>query len=230
MILAYILLTSIPILLFGISPVNASLSDVDNIKPTDPIEPETDSPTKQSDKEGTRTNDLVKPEAGPQIQDETSTGTSQNANVTTSEKKPTLKVRPFINCALEPGTLCVGTQTADTILGGKYIDQIMGLAGSDWINGSGGHDSVVGHEGDDIIYGEEGNDILRGEEGSDKILGGGGMDQILGGPGDDIIFQVHDGFHDEDQIDCGEGNDEVRATSPSDVDYIKNCEKTGPIK
>ena len=229
MLLAFILL-AIPISLLGISTTEASISDLENTKPTNPIDPKTDSPTDQSGKEGTTTNDLSKAEAEPQTRDETDPETNGGNDITTSENKPTLKVRPFINCDLNPGPLCYGTQNADTILGGKYIDNIMGLGGNDWINGSGGPDFVVGYEGNDIIYGDEGNDMLNGAEGSDKILGGEGMDKISGGPGDDIIFQLHDGIQDEDQIDCGEGNDEVRATSPSDVDYIKNCEKTGPIK
>ena len=154
--------------------------------------------------------------------------TTQGANATTSEKEPNLKLRPFINCDLNPSVSCIGTQMSDTILGGKYQDHIMGLSGSDWINGSGGNDVVYGYGSDDIIYGDKGNDVLMGHEGSDKIFGGDGIDQISGGPGDDVIYQSHDGY--TDLIDCGPGNDEVRAATPLDVDGAQNCEKVKPYQ
>jgi Ca2+-binding RTX toxin-like protein len=217
------MMTCITTLFFAINDVDASLSDLDNLQPSGPIKPETESPAEQSD-EGAMTNDLGKPEEGAQTQDETGTETSQSADPTTSEKNPNLNVRPFINCDLSPSPSCVGTQMADTILGGKNPDQIMGLGGSDWINASGGNDFVVGAGHDDIIYGDEGNDILRGDEGSDRILGGDGQDEILGGPGDDKITHANAASSDfyTDSIDCGSGNDEVWITLG---DHQKNCEK-----
>jgi Ca2+-binding RTX toxin-like protein len=223
--LVFILLTSVPISLFGIGTTEASLSDLDNIKPTKPIEPETDSPTEQSDKEGTTTNDL--PEAGTETQDKTSTETNQGNDAITSEKDPNLKVRPFINCDLDPSASCVGTEMSDTILGGKYPDQIIGHGGGDWINASGGNDIVYGDGSDDIIYGDKGNDILNGNDGSDRIFGGDGIDQISGGTGDDRIFDGNGNIAEGsdnyiDSIDCGSGNDEAWMSLG---DHQKNCEK-----
>jgi hypothetical protein len=216
MILRFILLTFIPISLIGVSTAAASVSDLDNTKPTNPIGPETEPPTEQSDKEGIAPNDLVKSEAE----------TSQDNNAILSENDPNLKVRPFINCDLNPSIKCMGTEMSDTILGGKNQDQIVGLGGSDWINGSGGNDLIFGYGSNDIIYGDKGNDVLMGNDGADKIFGGYGFDQIQGGLGDDVIYQSHDGY--PDIIDCGPGNDEVRATAPMEVDSLQNCEKIKP--
>lgn len=43
------ILASLSVLFFEITPVQASLSDLDNIKPTDPIEPETGSPSQDEE-------------------------------------------------------------------------------------------------------------------------------------------------------------------------------------
>ena len=109
MIVAFILLTFIPISLLGISTAEASLSDLDNTKPTNPSGPNTDSPTEESGKDGATTDDLAKPEVGTQNQDETSTETSEGSDEGTSEEKPNLKVRPFINCDLNISPGCLGT-------------------------------------------------------------------------------------------------------------------------
>ena len=223
MILLFAFLT-ILISLLDISTAEASVSDLDNTKPTNPIDPKTESPTDQSGKENTINNDLAKPEAGTQNQDETGAETSGN-NEATSEEKPNLKLRPFINCDLNYSPSCIGTQMSDTILGGKYPDQIQGLGGSDWINASGGNDFVHGGGSNDIIYGEKGDDILYGDDGSDKIFGGFGSDQLFGGPADDKIFEGNGEEKSDfssDFIDCGSGNDEIWLSLG---DHQKDCEK-----
>ena len=210
-------------LFFAINDVEASLSDLDNTKPTNPIQPQTDSPKEESGKDGSGTNDLAIPKAD--TQDQTGPETSEGNNAMTSENEPNLKVKPIINCDLNYSPSCIGTQMSDTILGGKYPDQIAGFGGGDWINASEGVDIVRGGADNDIIYGDIGNDILYGDDGADKIFGGFGSDQIYGGPGNDRIFEGNGEEKSDfsnDFIDCGSGNDEIWLSLG---DSQKSCEK-----
>ena len=108
-----------------------------------------------------------------------------------------------------------GTQGPDTILG---------TDGVDWIDGRGGADCVDGGAGDDLL-----SDGTRGAAEQDTIIGGAGHDTIrlangddgvVSGDGDDVIDA---GNGRTDFIDCGAGNDVVRA----DIDdRTRDCERT----
>ncbi len=145
---------------------------------------------------------------------------------------------------------CRGTIEADSISGsgrGEFIDA---LAGNDTVDARAGNDSVLGREGQDTIHGGGGegaiaggpdNDTLFGDRRHDVLTGNGGSNQYFGGPGpdtlaaelslpgetetlsggtgDDLIV-TNDGV--EDDIDCGDGNDTVRA-DPFDK-VAPNCE------
>lgn len=134
----------------------------------------------------------------------------------------------------------------DKIYGGNGWDG--DLAGTGGLNGGDGNDYVYGGDGDDErIDGEAGNDKVNGGEGNDgigptndgdleggsgnnSVYGGGGDDQIdandslpgeveyiFGGANDDTIEAV-DG--EEDNIDCGPGNDTV--TADAGIDKVHN--------
>ncbi|WP_349601323.1 beta strand repeat-containing protein [Azospirillum argentinense] len=86
----------------------------------------------------------------------------------------------------------IGTDLADTLVGGVDRHRIVGLGG------------------DDSLVGGAGNDLLEGGAGADTLDGGAGGDTMMGGAGDDIYIV-------DDLRDCvseasGGGIDEVRTT------------------
>jgi Ca2+-binding RTX toxin-like protein len=126
----------------------------------------------------------------------------------------------------------------DDVVGRVETDQFFGDAGNDLLDGDEGDDSLIGGTGDDrllggfgadsldggigndILFGEQGNDNLDGGSFDDVLNGGAGRDIIRGGTGDDTINAV-DG--ERDIIDCGLGQDNVRADAMDVVD--RNCER-----
>lgn len=90
----------------------------------------------------------------------------------------------------------IGTDFADTIVGGPGDEFIFGGAGNDILNGAGGNDYLVGGHGNDVIDGGSGDDIILGSKGHNELSGGAGNDTINtgdhtstvdGGTGDDLI-------------------------------------------
>jgi Ca2+-binding RTX toxin-like protein len=77
------------------------------------------------------------------------------------------------------------------------------------LNGAGGNDKLIGHKGDGV---------LKGGGGKDTIIDTGGNDVIKGGGGRDVIH-AKDGQR--DLIDCGGGNDKVKADKKDVV--VSNC-------
>ena len=76
----------------------------------------------------------------------------------------------------------IGTQGADTLLGG---------GGPDFIEGLSGDDRALGGVGDDLVSGGDGNDYLAGDGPvafSDPTFPPAGDDTIIGGDGDDTMF------------------------------------------
>ncbi len=236
MILAFILLTSIPILLFGISAVDASLSDLNNIKPTVPIDPETES---------------RKGEAESSTQDGTYPTESHYCKVDLVDDSTFLGY-----------TIKAGTDNNDQLIGTANKDLILGLDGDDWIHGSGGDDIICGGNGNDhlfgesypnviirqpgnpgkdFIFGQEGNDIINnGEElerdygdagdilyggpGDDAITGNDGNDKLSGGNGKDTL----DGGDGKDQLDGGLGDDRCYDNQVETFPTFLNCEEGDP--
>ena len=91
-----------------------------------------------------------------------------------------------------------GTDSADSIFGGK------------------GKDKLYGNGGDDYLFGDKGNDTLSGGAGADSLWGGKGNDLLIGGDGiDTFIFQV------------GDGNDTITNYNFADGDMLKILDRKG---
>ena len=69
-------------------------------------------------------------------------------------------------------------------------------------------ENITAGSGDDRLEGDGGNNRLEGGPGSDTLVGYDGADALIGGDGDDTTFSA-DGV--PDTVDCGPGNDLVRA-------------------
>jgi Ca2+-binding RTX toxin-like protein len=249
------MLASLSILFFGISAVDASLSDLDNIKPTDPIEPETESPTEekeQSDRQGTNTNDFVKPETKPPTQDEAESGLGNTRTYPTEEEYCRVNLLDG-DSTREGYILKFGTNNDDELYGTPNRDLIFGLDGNDKIYGREGGDIICGGKGNDVIEGDPlgynsdevfqskngdngdlpksvSADLIFGQEGEDSILGGEGNDLIQGGTGDDSIYG-HYGVWTGGEIH-NDGNDLIDGGPGDDNCYdhewktFLNCEYT----
>jgi len=122
---------------------------------------------------------------------------------------------------------CPDTSGPDRLVGTKYGDLIIGGAGDDLIHAGDGQNVVYGQWGNDMIltgsyvdtvYGGGGGDLIRTGAGDDTIFPGPGRDTVYAGTRDDHII-ANDGQR--DIIDCGPGDDRVRADA---VDVVHNCE------
>jgi Ca2+-binding RTX toxin-like protein len=119
-----------------------------------------------------------------------------------------------------------GNDNADWVLGGAGNDYLGGRGGDDRLEGEAGRDVLEGGAGNDLLIGGSGDDRLSGETnspdglrpaGDDHLIGGDGRDSLdgglgsnvlEGGAGDDWITVGED-----DRIDAGAGNDELRVRS-----------------
>ena len=92
-----------------------------------------------------------------------------------------------------------------------------GGKGDDVIDGQGGPDRLEGEEGDDRIYGGFDDDHLVGGKGDDLLDGNTGADHFEGEGGDDYIDAMYNERQSSqpvvDQIDCGPGDDTVKANT-----------------
>lgn len=112
--------------------------------------------------------------------------------------------------------------------------------------GTNGDDTIFGTDATDVIDGGGGADCIDGGAGDDRLLDGQRMpieeDHIVGGPGDDVIRLVNgndgvlagDGADSieaangrTDFVDCGPGNDFVRADLG---DRLLDCEQAREIR
>ena len=82
---------------------------------------------------------------------------------------------------LTAGVQIIGSEDANSILGGS---------GDDTISGNSGNDTLLGGAGNDEIYGDGGTNWLDGGAGDDTLFGG-GDDTLTGGDGKDTF--VYDG-------------------------------------
>ena len=99
-----------------------------------------------------------------------------------------------------------GTQSGETISGGKGEDIIYSYSGDDTLNGG---------KSDDTLYGGDGNDELRGEKGGDTLYGGSEIDALYGGAGDDTLY----GGSEIDALYGGAGDDTLYGGSEIDALY-----------
>jgi hypothetical protein len=127
------------------------------------------------------------------------------------------------------GADCVsGGSASDRLSGEAGRDRLAGNRGADRLFGGGGRDRLIGAQGNDGLQGRGGRDRLSGGAGPDRVNGGGGNDRISvgggtnrasGGAGNDRI-SARNGKR--DKINCGRGNDTVRADANDRVNG--NCE------
>ena len=179
MIPVNVVLSFLSILLFATSAVEASLSDLENIKPSRPINPETESPTQDE------------AEAESPTQDEAESGVANTRTYPTEEEYCKVNILNEDPKTREDYILKFGTNDADKIYGTPDKDLILGLDGTDLIFGMGNDDIICGGKGDDYIRGESesepGNKVIIQEPGNDLIFGQDGKDGLYGGPGNDFL-------------------------------------------
>lgn len=101
-----------------------------------------------------------------------------------------------------------------TLASEQSIPVVFAGAGDDAIWGGGSIDPV-------IIYGEAGADWLEGGPGNDTIFGGSG-DDILSGDMRSIVYDIEDGYEDDDEIWGEDGNDFIAGGSGDDLIYGGN--------
>jgi hypothetical protein len=126
---------------------------------------------------------------------------------------------------------------ADCVSGGVDADRLVGQPGRDRLAGNRGADRLFGGPGRDRLIGAQGNDGLQGHGGADRLSGGRGPDRLNGGGGNDRLsvggatnrasggagndrISARNGKR--DKINCGRGNDTVRADRNDRV--LGNCE------
>lgn len=231
MILVVVMLATISILFFALDPVEGSLSDLDNIKPSSPVNPETDS---QQD------------EAEPALQEEVESGAPNTRTYPTEDEYCKVDILNEDPKTREGYILKFGTNNDDELYGTSNRDLILALDGNDKIYGLEGGDIICGGDGSDVAYGDpyisdkltksqnrelpKGSaDLIFGQEGKDAAYGGVGNDLIQGGVGDDYLFGdegiSHGDFNNEgnDLIDGGAGDDSCH--DHASKTYL-NCEYT----
>ena len=87
-----------------------------------------------------------------------------------------------------PAYPLIGTNDADTIVGGTRNDSLFGKDGSDYLAGSSGNDTLNGGEGKDTLDGNNGNDFLLGANDADTLFGSNGHDYLYGGKSYDYLL------------------------------------------
>lgn len=93
-----------------------------------------------------------------------------------------------LSCPNRTGTLCVGTDSKDTMTGGdRRADDMRARGGADEMRGRGNADSMLGQPGGDTVLGQDGPDALSGGPGADTVGGGKGKDSLSGGEGPDAL-------------------------------------------
>ncbi|WP_238248509.1 peroxidase family protein [Methylobacterium persicinum] len=116
-----------------------------------------------------------------------------------------LDIRPDGTTVNKDGSLDVGADSAEVLVGTQYNDYIeMGI----------GDDTAYGGAGNDIIFGGKsnaGHNTLYGGDGNDILVGGDAPDLIDGGKGDDWIWGASSGssVNGLDQLIGGDGNDHI---------------------
>jgi Ca2+-binding RTX toxin-like protein len=218
MILIITVLAFLSILFFATNDVEASLSDLENIKPADPNRPETESPTTDSTEPDTNSRTQDEAES---TQDEAESGVANTQLYQTEENYCNDNVIDDIT--FQGYAVKVGTNNPDRLYRTPNKDLILGLGGNDLIIGSGDGDIICGGTGDVYLLGESyreiilrqpgspGNDVIFGQDGKDYIIGGLGNDFLLGGSGDYSIDGAQGNYNDDDDVndfmDGGRCND-----------------------
>ena len=160
-------------------------------------------------------------------------GTTLYATPTDGSHEPT-RLTPT-PCTIHPqyagdglrGRCLDGSDAPDLLVGTVRGDVIIGGSGADTIRAGDGQNAIEAQWGDDDIRAGAGPDFVNAGEGNDTIRTGAGSDRITPGPGNDIVYAGRGADHiiandgDRDVIDCGPGDDRVRADK---IDVLQNCE------
>ena len=102
----------------------------------------------------------------------------------------------------------------ESIAGGHGDDRLAGDRDDNWLEGGPGDDVLHGRDGRDIPMGGTGDDRAYGDRGDDVVWGDAGLDQLFGGDGNDfVISREEHGDPTADNLDCGDGSDDVRSDS-----------------
>ena len=129
----------------------------------------------------------------------------------------------------------IGTDAADTMVGGTEDNTLLGEQGSDTINGGNGNDSLDGQDGDDIVDGDAGantlagggeNDVLSsgsataaesldGGPGADTLTSSANSSTLAGNDGDDSLIGSLGAFG--ERFDGGNNNDTISANPGADT-------------
>ncbi|MFN3828124.1 MAG: Ig-like domain-containing protein [Micavibrio sp.] len=133
-----------------------------------------------------------------------------------------------INVGLK-GNEIVDGNGGSLLIGSNHTDTILGQGGSDFILGRQAADKILGGSGKDVIHGQNGNDLLIGGSDSDILFGGNGNDVLIG---DDILMTGSgDYYHagsggDVDLLYGGNGNDLLIGGAGNDCLYGGNGSDT----
>ena len=111
-------------------------------------------------------------------------------------------------------------RVSNAVTGDGGNNSLTGTEGGDVMKGLVGNDNINGLGGDDCIRGGPGADKEQGGDGNDQLNGGQKKDKLSAGSGDDLV-KVRAGR--SDTVDCGGGNDSVRAGRNDKI--ADNCEK-----
>jgi Ca2+-binding RTX toxin-like protein len=123
---------------------------------------------------------------------------------------------------VESNMLVMGSNAADTLVGGAGDDTLSGSGGADLLAGRDGDDVISGGGGNDVIWAGSGHDTLFAGSGDDKISAGHGNDEIRAGSGHDVIYAFLGddtvyGDGGDDQIWGGDGADSLDGGGGNDV-------------
>lgn len=114
--------------------------------------------------------------------------------------------------------LTIGSNSADSLLGGAAGDVVFALGAADLVRGGAGHDCLLGEAGRDLLQGEGGHDRLTGGKGADRLLGGPGVNAYDAGAGRDFV-DARNGA--AETVRCGPGRDRARVDRG---DELSSCE------
>ena len=124
----------------------------------------------------------------------------------------------------------MGSNAADTLLGGATDDVLMGAGGNDDIVGGKGNDTLLGGDGNDKLDDDGyavkqgyGDDLLDGGRGDDTLFGGDGFDTLKGDSGQDVL----QGESSDDELRGGEGDDTLYGGTGADRFVFDGLSSTG---
>ena len=122
-----------------------------------------------------------------------------------------------------------GGEGNDILYGGVDKDEINGGLGNNLINGGNGENILIGASANDLIIGGNDKDIIRGYGGTNLLKGGAGQDEykfntsivMLGGLGTNLIQDQNGKIEiDNNILDVGEYDHDIRAWRSGNGQYI----------